>query len=111
MSDGRIPDSSISASTEHAQYPAHRGRLDGYGAWCADAADTSQWLQVDLGEVKEVMAVSMQGRLNDSWVTSFFFQFSADEATWYCYGHEEGSKVRCGFIESDQCQIPPAASP
>ena len=98
MSDGQIPDSSISASTEHAQYPARHGRLDGYGAWCAVAVDTSQWLQVDLGEVKEVMAVSMQGRLNDSWVKSFFFQFSADEATWYCYGHEEGSKVTSAQI-------------
>ena len=99
MSNGQLSNSHVSASTEHARYRAWHGRLDTYGAWCAAMLDNNQWLQIDLGEVKEVMAVSLQGRMNDSWITTFYLQYSTDMVTWYCYGTQALSKVHHQFTQ------------
>ena len=47
------------------------------GAWSSRTNDRSQWIQVDLGEVKRVTQVASQGRPDHSqWVTRYMVSFS-----------------------------------
>lgn len=62
-------------------------------AWCAAEENEDQWLELDLRENKDVMAVALQGRYHHSWVTTFYIQYSTDGNTWYCYGSATGHKV------------------
>ena len=62
-------------------------------AWCAAERNDEQWLEVDLQEDKDVMAVALQGRYEHSWVTTFYIQYSSNRSKWYCYGSDSGHKV------------------
>lgn len=64
-------------------------------AWCAAERNEKQWLQIDLQENKDIMALALQGLYQHSWVESFYIQYSIDGETWYCYGSENGHKVMC----------------
>lgn len=47
------------------------------GAWIAKTSDKGQWIQVDLGEIKEVTKVGMQGRQDyPQWVTRYRVSYS-----------------------------------
>mmetsp|Transcript_43542 Transcript_43542/g.100245 ORF Transcript_43542/g.100245 Transcript_43542/m.100245 type:complete len:1309 (+) Transcript_43542:59-3985(+) len=76
LSDGRLQDAAISASSN--SHVAAAGRLLGglmantYSGWCPDTADTAQYLQVDLGAPHWIYALSTQGRhpaSGDWWLT------------------------------------------
>ena len=51
--------------------------------WSSLKCDDQQWLQIDLGEVKTIWGIAIQGRYNrDQWITMFSIQTSVDGKTW-----------------------------
>ena len=93
-----VSQQNLSASSSRDQFTAQDGLItdDTLTAWCASVKNDKQWLQVDLQEEKDVMALALQG-YNHSWVTTFYVQYSSDGETWYCYGSESGPKVKVLF--------------
>ena len=93
-----VSQQNLSASSSRDQFTAQDGLItdDTLTAWCASVKNDKQWLQVDLQEEKDVMALALQG-YNHSWVTTFYVHYSSDGETWYCYGSETGPKVKVLF--------------
>ena len=49
------------------------------GAWIAKTSDKGQWIQVNLGKIKEVTKVGIQGRQDyPQWVTKYRVSYSMD---------------------------------
>ncbi|CAK8683935.1 retinoschisin-like [Clavelina lepadiformis] len=77
LTNGKIPNSDISSSTNWPDHEPYRGRLDagGNNAWVPrrDVRNhPGQWIQVDLKMPTYLTAVVTQGRPNyDEWLTSF----------------------------------------
>nr|XP_049618946.1 lymphocyte antigen 75 isoform X1 [Syngnathus scovelli] len=83
IADGRIPDSSFSASSSAINAEPHKARLGGSGCWRASEIFDS-WIQVNLGQNFKVTGVETQRctyRLQSSSV--FEMQFSIDGVTWH----------------------------
>ena len=82
LESGAIADSQLSASTEFStNHAAIQGRLNSTAGnnWAAMTIDTSQYFQVDLGQVETVSAVATQGGHNAAqWITSYIIQYSND---------------------------------
>ncbi|XP_022804380.1 zinc metalloproteinase-disintegrin-like kaouthiagin-like [Stylophora pistillata] len=114
MQNGEIKDSQITASSARKGEPAQNARLNLKGKyWCAGEKSKSEYLQVDLGEVKTVSKVLIQGRGTwYSWVTGFFLHYSDDGQRWATYT-ESGDKRhsnshcylgKCSEILETQCK-------
>ena len=100
MQSGAIPDSHITASSEHDDNAAApRSRLyilrEGslHAGWIARTNNQDQWLQVDIGEpLSVVTAVATQGRGGHKrWVTSYKLQYSDKNARDFQFYIEQGS--------------------
>lgn len=100
MQSGAIPDSHITASSQHNDNSAApRSRLyilrtgSLFAAWIASAQDQDQWLQIDIGEpLSLVTAVATQGRGDYwRWVTSYKLQYSDKDTTDFQFYTEQGS--------------------
>ena len=72
----------------------YRARLYGRGAWCADKDNRKQYIQVDLGQIKVVSGISLQGYSN-KWVKSFKLKYAAVEGDWTEYQKLDGSPKVC----------------
>ncbi|XP_066270107.1 lactadherin-like [Branchiostoma lanceolatum] len=59
------------------------------------SGQVGEWLQVDLGQTKDVTGVITQGRPNiaDNWVTSYKLQYSTDGASFTTYAGSDGSEM------------------
>ena len=90
MRDGTISDAQITASSSHAanhgpnnarlDRPAGNGRT---GAWSAGSNDVNQWIQVEIGTLRSVSGIVLQGRSDYAqWVTKYKVQYSNDGITW-----------------------------
>ena len=98
IESGKIPSSSIVASSQYNQYYGpDRGRLrtvkeGSYGGgWAAQYNDVKQFLQFDLGNVTKVTAVATQGRSDADWmVTSYTLAYSLDAGSFTPYGDGDG---------------------
>ncbi|XP_048587362.1 lactadherin [Nematostella vectensis] len=100
MEDGRIPDSSITASSFHDSHMSpYYGRLNNQpvsgqhnGAWAALNEQTGEYLQVDLGRVMRVTHVATQGRPQGSsqWVTEYSVEYSLTGDQWQSFQDENG---------------------
>lgn len=103
MESGRIADSQITASTQrHATCGACNARLnlvgcrDKAGAWSAGVCNSDQWLQVDLGLIREVTGIMTQGRQDaNECVQSYTISYSDDGTTFTSY---QQGKV-CGLLK------------
>ncbi|XP_035685096.1 latent-transforming growth factor beta-binding protein 2-like isoform X3 [Branchiostoma floridae] len=114
MESGSIPDDSITASSwfndwvydfyddPATEYPAEfyswdfgatwYARLNGDG-WAPTYSRVGEWLQVDLGEMKNVKGTITLGSPDDNfYVTSYKLQYSTDETTWTTYADTDGSE-------------------
>ncbi len=62
MESGVITDNQLTSSSQQGpEYSAQYSRLNsqsGGGAWCAGSCDSSQYLQIDLGQVYLIFEVS-----------------------------------------------------
>lgn len=93
MESGAIQNSQITSSSFASGYPPYAGRLNNlYGAWCAGSQTTGEWLQVDLGSKKELLAVQTEGFWS-YYITGYYLLYSFDAVTWYCFGYEGTPKV------------------
>ena len=93
MENGTIPDSKITASSEHT--PAKNGRLNftSGSSWCAGTSDANPYLQIDLQTLHIICAVSTQGNSKaDQWVKTYTLKLSIDGSTWTDY--KEGGQVK-----------------
>ncbi|KAL9956665.1 hypothetical protein ACROYT_G038180 [Oculina patagonica] len=86
MENGHIPDSAITASSfwNAALGPNnvriyHRAGGGRAGSWSAKTNEKGQWIQVNLGQIKEVTNVGTQGRQDYAqWVTKYMVSYSTD---------------------------------
>jgi len=88
--EDKIPDAQITASSYHsARFQPAYGRLNGSrgDGWCAKSARANnEWLQVDLGKLYTVCAVTTQGDINgNEWVNFFKVFFSVNGQSWDVY--------------------------
>uniref|UniRef100_A0A3Q3JRV1 Contactin associated protein like 2b n=1 Tax=Monopterus albus TaxID=43700 RepID=A0A3Q3JRV1_MONAL len=82
-----LPYSSFTSSSVYAQgcgagY-AKLNRKQGAGGWSPLDTDHYQWLQVDLGSRKQVVAIATQGRYSSSdWVSKYRLLYSDTQKNW-----------------------------
>ena len=94
-----IPDSRMTASSFYNSYRySYYGRLKesrGYGGWCPqNKSDRTEYLQVDIGEVRFVCGVATQGRrLGPQRITSYKLQLSTNGIAWNIYRETNIGKV------------------
>lgn len=63
----------------------------GAGGWSPLDSDHYQWLQVDLGSRKQVVAIATQGRYSSSdWTTRYRLLYSDTGRNWKPY-HQDGN--------------------
>ncbi|XP_056276352.1 contactin-associated protein-like 2b [Pseudoliparis swirei] len=85
-----LPYSSFSSSSVYARgYGAGYAKLNrqqGAGGWSPLDADRYQWLQVDLGSRKQVVAIATQGRYGSSdWTSKYRLLYSDTQKNWRPY--------------------------
>ena len=109
MESGAIANSQLSASSEYDVYHSRfRARLHtketsryAIGAWSSLLTDLNQWIQVDLGEIKNVTHIGTQGRNAYSpaqYVTRYKLQYSENGTTFWFYKKEgQSSDVVSSF--------------
>ncbi|KXJ11589.1 Neuropilin-2 [Exaiptasia diaphana] len=92
MSDGRIPDQNISASSSNTdpKCQPQNGRLNkgNNRAWCAEPNFRlgKEYLEIDLEVVTKVTKGATQGRSTYSqWVTKYSLSYSNDGTSWNQY--------------------------
>ena len=94
-----ISDARMTASTVHdTRFYPYYGRLHenrGYGGWCPqNKSDRTEYLQVDMGEVRFVCGVATQGRrLGPQRITSYKLQLSTNGIAWNIYRETNIGKV------------------
>ncbi|XP_043920920.1 contactin-associated protein-like 2 [Protopterus annectens] len=70
---------------------AKLNRREGAGGWSPLDSDNYQWLQLDLGNRKQVTAIATQGRYSSSdWVTQYRLLYSDTGRNWKPY-HQDGN--------------------
>lgn len=92
--DARMTASSVHSSSHHPYY----GRLNetrGFGLWCPETrSNRTDYLQVDMAEVRFLCAVATQEyRTSSVWTTSYKLQLSTDGVTWNTYEETNIEKV------------------
>lgn len=112
MERGGIADQQISASTQwDAAHASSQGRLrfkktnTKQGGWSSLTVDTSQWLQIDLGNHQtRVTRVATQGRNSNQfyqWVTKYKLLYSDDGNTFHYYSEQGKPKVLLFILKQD----------
>lgn len=84
---GLIPDAQLSASSvANAAFVASNGRLNSDTSWAVSTANTSQWFEVDLGQLETVLGVATQGRPDGpNWIETYRIQYSTDGVNYTLY--------------------------
>lgn len=80
MSSGAIPDSSIRASSQTDQHPAHHGRLGGNKYWCSRKERMSE-LRIDLSKKYKITALTIE--VQDPKDISFIALLGSILQTWF----------------------------
>ena len=100
MESGKIPDSSITASSFwSSSYKPQYARLNKNSGGCvwltASGKDPKKsWLQVDFGNKTIVTGIATQGSCNEvHWVKSFVIRYSDDAVNWKYYNEGDARKV------------------
>lgn len=91
-----LDDQAFSSSSDfnihHAAKLARLNLEDGDANWSAKSNRKNQWLQVDLGEEEEILAVAVQGRYNyPQWVTKYNILISSDSESWTLLENIQGA--------------------
>ncbi|KAM6984695.1 C-type mannose receptor 2-like [Aplochiton taeniatus] len=85
VEDKTLPDEQLTASSSMSAMGPSLGRLNSDSCWMPTNPSNS-WIQVDLGQVRKVTGVVIQGCAQaDYWVTRFKVQYSTDGTSWTDY--------------------------
>lgn len=113
MENGDIRDIQITASSSRPGDLPEYGRLNNDKYWCAAKKSKKEYFQVDLGQVKTINMIMIQGRSNwYDWVTGFHLYHSDDGRQWTGYS-QSGDKNHsnsicylgeCSEIHETQCK-------
>ena len=99
----RIPDSAFTAESTWANDENHkpyRAKLhdQSHPGWCSVAnAPVSEYLQVDLGSVKAIAGLAIQGHGTGNgkdYITGFTIDYSADGSNWLAYKDIDGTNAK-----------------
>lgn len=109
LENRQITDNHVTASSFTSGHHPPQGRLNNvfkqvndtavWGSWCAGAEDMSQYIQVDLTEVRNISGVATQGAVMGCWVTEYMLNYSMDGAMWERYGNDSGPQVLKGNVD------------
>lgn len=84
--------------------------VPGRCAWLSKYQDSSQWLQIDLKEIKVISGILTQGRCDiDEWMTKYSVQYRTDERlNWIYYKDQTGNNrvIQLQLIPPETCPIP-----
>ncbi|XP_057275666.1 retinoschisin isoform X1 [Pezoporus wallicus] len=90
----------------YSSWTANKARLNGQGfgcAWLSKYQDNSQWLQIDLKEVKVISGILTQGRCDaDEWMTKYSMQYRTDENLNWVYYKDQTGNNRVFYGNSDR---------
>ncbi|TKC43138.1 hypothetical protein EI555_021541, partial [Monodon monoceros] len=90
----------------YASWTANKARLNSQGfgcAWLSKFQDSSQWLQIDLKEVKVISGILTQGRCDiDEWMTKYSVQYRTDESLNWIYYKDQTGNNRVFYGNSDR---------
>uniref|UniRef100_A0A8C4RKU7 Retinoschisin 1 n=1 Tax=Erpetoichthys calabaricus TaxID=27687 RepID=A0A8C4RKU7_ERPCA len=109
---GAVTADQISCSNEdqyvgwYSSWTSNKARLNGQGfgcAWLSKFQDTSQWLQIDLKDVKVISGILTQGRCDaDEWMTKYSVQYRSDENLNWVYYKDQTGNNRVFYGNSDR---------
>jgi hypothetical protein len=75
-----------SSSHLNDTYNASRGRLYGNNSWCSNASSNTEYIQINLGQVRTVTGIATQGdHTMDKWVRSYTISYRMDGKLWHTY--------------------------
>lgn len=90
--DGRLPDSSFTATSSSISREAFKARLHGQFAWRPRKMDSNEYLVVNFGTRMIITAVATQGRrASREYVTLYALQYSDNGMNWFYY--TDGNKI------------------
>jgi hypothetical protein len=76
--------------------------LDSPQTWSAKYAQIGEWMQIDLGEVRHVVGVVVQGRADyDQWVTQYELKYSAHGHIFQSAGEHIGASDRSTKVRAN----------
>ena len=98
----KIPNAWMTASSEAgANLNSYDGRVNmkkGWYRWCPSTkTDQSDYLQVDIGAVRDVCAVATQRRHSEH-AKTYYLQISVDGVNWNTYEENKAKKVNCNLV-------------
>uniref|UniRef100_A0A8C5JXY9 Retinoschisin n=1 Tax=Jaculus jaculus TaxID=51337 RepID=A0A8C5JXY9_JACJA len=105
------PDQITCSNPEHyvgwySSWTANKARLNSQGfgcAWLSKYQDSSQWLQIDLKEIKVISGILTQGRCDiDEWMTKYSVQYRTDESLNWIYYKDQTGNNRVFYGNSDR---------
>lgn len=97
-----IPDAQISGHLTFSNFNPWEGRLGSSTGWVGN--DSGSWLQIDLGEKRDVYAVATQGyRSTSYYISTFKLSYSTDGNT-FVYAQSKGSETFQGSVNYDMIQ-------
>ena len=101
--DPLMQTANLTATTEASQRTSASARLWGGSAWTAENSDFAQALLVDLGVVKNITGIAMQGRAHsDEYVMEYRIQYGSNGKDWIDYKEVDGSpKLFEGNVDGD----------
>ncbi|KAL4656885.1 retinoschisin [Arapaima gigas] len=109
---GSVTSDQISCSNEEqytgwfSSWVPSKARLNSQGfgcAWLSKFQDSSQWLQIDLKEVRVVSGILTQGRCDaDEWMTKYSIQYRTNENLNWIYYKDQTGNNRVFYGNSDR---------
>ena len=93
----------VSATSSASQRSSEMARLWGGSAWTAENSDFQQALVIDMGVIKNVTGIAMQGRAHsDEYVMEYRIQYGSNGKDWIDYKEVDGSpKLFIGNVDGD----------
>ena len=99
----KIPNAWMTASSDSGtHFKSYDGRVNmkkGWYRWCpSSSTDQSDYLQVDIGAVRDVCAVATQKRHSTEYTRTYYLRVSVDGVNWKTYEENKAKKVNCNLV-------------
>ena len=84
-----------SSSKIDSSHDAFHGRLYADASWCSKTTSTSEYIQIDLGQMVTLTGIATQGdHTDDKWVKTYIMKYSIDGNRWAdCTDGEKTARV------------------